>query len=365
MTVKRLTPTPARSSSTSPNPKPIVRIFPETALPNQRVSLSGLGFHDEEGTTIDEVRFGGFTLKSSRVNGGTGAINVGGDGNWSGSVDLPIVAATTAAGTHTLEVKDSRGRTGSVEVTVPPRELTVTPIWGRPGTMIKVTGTGFPSRNNHGSSVNLRIYYDVGERFTVTSAEPDAFGNFSQEILIPLRTPTPSSNFVRVEFDDDNGITVVTSAPHEVPGATVAVNPDAGPPGTEVTLNGEGFRKFAKVNAVLIGELNVAPGGTVTTNANGEFSLTFLAPGIGVGSQIVRVTVAGVTASVPFDISPSGLSAGNSIPVAEALADLGAALVRTFHFHNDAKVWTFYDPELEDDQNTQEFMISGRHTWSW
>ena len=223
-------------------PKAIVRIFPETVLANQRVSLSGLGFHDERGTTIDEVQFGGFTLKPSRVNGGTGAIDVAGDGNWNGSVDLPIVEATTSEGTHTLRVKDSLGRTGSVEVTVPPREVTVTPIWGRPGTTIKVTGTGFPSRNDHGSSVNLRIYYDAGDRFTVNSAEPDANGNFSSEIFIPLNTATPSSNFVRVEFDDDNGITVVTSASHEVPGPVVQLSPSAGPPGTRFTMRGTGFR---------------------------------------------------------------------------------------------------------------------------
>ena len=170
-------------------PKAIVRIFPETVLANQRVSLSGLGFHDERGTTIDEVQFGGFTLKPSRVNGGAGAIDVAGDGNWNGSVDLPIVEATTSEGTHTLRVKDSRGRTGSVEVAVPPREVTVAPIWGRPGTTIKVIGTGFPSRNDHGSSVNLRIYYDAGERYTVNSAEPDANGNFVREVPYPLEDP--------------------------------------------------------------------------------------------------------------------------------------------------------------------------------
>ncbi|MDE2940024.1 MAG: hypothetical protein OXR67_14100 [Chloroflexota bacterium] len=339
-------------------PKAIVRIFPETVLANQRVSLSGLGFHDERGTKIDEVQFGGFTLKPSRVNGGTGAIDVAGDGNWNGSVDLPIVEATTSEGTHTLRVKDSRGRTGSVEVTVPSREVTVTPIWGRPGTTIKVTGTGFPSRNDHGSSVNLRIYYDAGDRFTVNSAEPDANGNFSREIFIPLNTPTPSSNFVRVEFDDDNGITVVTSAPHEVPGPVVQLSPNAGPPGTRFTMRGTGFRTHIPVYQVEFADINIFPGHPVSTDANGEFEVELMAPGLDAGQQTVRTTVAGVTASATFDIKPSGVAAGASMTVAEALERLGDRLLRVFHFNNDAKVWAFYAPAVPVD-STLELMVEG------
>ena len=339
-------------------PKAIVRIFPETVLANQRVSLSGLGFHDERGTTIDEVQFGGFTLKPSRVNGGTGAIDVAGDGNWNGSVDLPIVEATTSEGTHTLRVKDSLGRTGSVEVTVPPREVTVTPIWGRPGTTIKVTGTGFPSRNDHGSSVNLRIYYDAGDRFTVNSAEPDANGNFSSEIFIPLNTATPSSNFVRVEFDDDNGITVVTSAPHEVPGPVVQLSPSAGPPGTRFTMRGTGFRTHIPVSLVEFADINIFPGHPVSTDANGDFEMELVAPGLDTGQQTVRATVAGVTASATFDIKPPGVVAGAPMTVAEALEGLGDRLLRVFHFNNDTKVWAFYAPSVAAD-STLELMVTG------
>ena len=339
-------------------PKAIVRISPQTVLPNQRVSLSGLGFHGDRGTTIDEVQIGGYTLKPARVNEGVGTIDVAGDGNWNGSVDLPIVEATTSEGTHTLQVRDSQGRTGSVEVTVPPRELQVTPIWGRPGTMIKVTGTGFPSRNDHGSSVNLRVYYDARDRFTVISAEPDANGNFSQAIQIPLKTPTPSSNFVRVEFDDDNGITVVTSAPHEVPGAVVQLNPDAGPPGTRFTLRGTGFRQHIPVYAVMFADIDVSPGQQVSTDANGEFVVELMAPGLDVGQQTVQAVVAGVSTSATFHIKPPGVVPGAPTPVAEALEGLGDRLLRVFHFNNDTKVWAFYAPVVAN-ESTLDLMVTG------
>ena len=339
-------------------PKAIVRIFPQTVLPNQRVSLSGLGFHDDRGTTIDEVRFGGYTLKPARVNGGVGAIDVAGDGNWNGSVDLPIVEATTSEGTHTLQVRDSQGRTGSVEVNVPPREVTVSPIWGHPGTVVKVTGTGFPSRNDHGSSVNLRVYYDSGDRFTIVSAEPDANGNFTQEIKIPLKTPTPSSNFVRVEFDDDNGITVVTMTRHEVPGAVVQLVPASGPPGATVIMRGTGFRPYMPVASVMFADIDVSPGNAASTDAKGEFAVEVVAPGLEAGQQTVRAVVAGVTASAAFTLTPPGVVPGTQAPVAEALENLGVRLLRVFHFNNDTKVWAFYAPVVAGD-STLKFMVTG------
>ena len=122
-------------------PNTVVRVFPETVVANQRVAISGLGFSEANGMSIDEVEFGGFVVDPSRVNVGEGAIDVAGDGSWSGFLDLPVVEATTAPGTHEIRVKDSRGRTGSVEVTVPPREVSVAPVWGRPGAIVTVSGS--------------------------------------------------------------------------------------------------------------------------------------------------------------------------------------------------------------------------------
>ena len=342
-------------------PGAVLRVFPEEVLPNQRINLDGKGFILEDGSgEIASVSIGGHIVNPDRVNDGEAELlATDRNGNWAGHVDLPINSATTTPGAREIQVTDIHGRKGLVEVTIPPREVEAVPIWGRPGTIVTVEGRGFPARNDSRSSVNVRIYYDTENGHAVTSAEPDAAGNFSREIRIPLNTPAPSSNTIRAEFDDDNGTTIVTTTRHEIAGATVQVSPAAGPPGTAVSLTGQGFRKFTKVNSVMIGELNVTPGGTVATDANGDFSLTFLAPGAGVGRQTVLVTIAGVTASAPFDISLSGVSAATPVPVVEALADLGDTLVRTFHFNNDTKAWTFYDPELTEANNTQRFMIPG------
>jgi len=339
-------------------PKALLRVFPETVLPNQRISLSGLGFSSSRDTVIDQVKIGGHVLKPSRINNGEGGPNVDRNGNWSGNVNLPIVEATTNPGTRTLEVTDSRGRTGSAEVTIPARELQVTPIWGLPGSIVTVAGTGFPSRNEYGSGVSVRIIYDFGSGVAITSAEPDANGAFTQELRLPLNTPTPSSNRVRAEFDDDTGITVITSAPHEVPGAVVQINPASGPPGSTFTLTGTGFRKHVRVVSVLFGNIDVAPGGSIATDALGEFAVEVMAPGLDPGLQTVQVTIAGVTASTPFELTPPGVTPGAIVPAAEGLAELGDRLEVLFHFNNDTKAWTYYDPFFAE-ESTLNFLVAG------
>ena len=335
-----------------------VQVVPETVLANQRVSLSGKGFSEIDGTSINEVQFGGFMIDPSRVNGGEDVIDVARDGSWSGSLDLPIIEATTMMGTHELRVRDSLGRTGSVEVTVPPRDITLTPVWGRPGSLFTVNGTGFPSRNDHGSTVVVRITYDSSNGSTTTSTETDFKGNFTQDIQIPLKTAAPSSNVVRVEFDDDTGITVATIVKQEVPAPVLQLSQEAGPPGSLVTLTGTGYRHYAPVESAMFADIDVIPGNGEATDADGEFSFDFLVPGLEVGQHTLRVSVAGVTVSSVFDITLQGVTSGTATPVALALENLGDRLKRVFNFSNETKEWTFYDPELGD-SNTLSFMIAG------
>lgn len=344
------------------HPTTTVRIFPETVLPNQRVSLWGNGFSDGTDVSIEQVSVGGFDLAPARIDGGSGSIELSRDGSWSASLDLPIVESTTEEGVYSLRVEDSRGRFGMVEFTVPSREVTVSPIWSRPGTLVTVEGTGFPVRNDNGSSISILIRYESSAGVTIASAHADAAGKFSQEVLVPLKTPLPSSNFIRVEFKDDQGKSVITTARHEVPAATVALDPVSGPPGTPVTLTGTGFRRYARVDSMTIGSIDVSPGTGLATDESGDFEARFLAPGIGLGRQAVVVSVAGVTASVSFEIKQSGVPPGGEAPVSTALEALSDNLVAIFHFNDDTKVWSFYEPGYEDAGDLRH-LITGESYW--
>ena len=165
----------------------LLRVTPEQAvLPNQRISVSGIGFSDAGAEAeIDTISIGGHPIDPSRINGGNGPVRLDRGGRWSASIDLPINSATTLAGPRELRVRDKGGREGTALVTFPAREVTITPPWGRPGTTAVIEGKNFPSRNDNGSPFNLLITYDAGGREAVFNAVTNTGGEFATEIRNP------------------------------------------------------------------------------------------------------------------------------------------------------------------------------------
>ena len=246
----------------------LLRVTPEqVVLPNQRISVSGVGFSDAGAEAeIDTISIGGHPIDPSRINGGNGPVRLDSGGRWSASIDLPINSATTLAGPRELRVRDKGGREGTALVNFPAREVTITPPWGRPGTTAVIEGKNFPSRNDNGSGFNLLITYDAGGREAVFNAVTNTGGEFATEITIPTSAAIPSVNTVRVEFVDDNGVKVVTPATHHVPGAAIVLSRTAGPPGTPVTLDAQGFRQYLPVASVMVGNIEVTPSPLTNTD---------------------------------------------------------------------------------------------------
>lgn len=349
---------------------PVIRATPQTVLPNQRIHLAGNGFSlpaaTAEPVTIAAITIAGQTIAAHRIaTGGPGnnyGIPVDSSGNWTASLDLPVNPATTRPGTLAITARDSQGRAGTVKVTVPPRQLTVAPLWGRAGTLLTVEGRHFPSRNDQGSSVQLRVIYDAGHRQTFATAQANASGYFQTKIRIPRQASAPSTNQVRVEFRDAAGALVTTATTHDVPGAVLTLTPAAGPPGTVITAAADGFRAFVPVQSVKVGNIEVTPAPRPATDAAGRVNLQILIPGLTVGNQNVTLQVNGVTVSQSFTVTAAGLAAGAATPTHTALTNLGGRFVRAFHFNNDAKTWTFYDPAAGD-ANTMDNFIAGETYW--
>ena len=213
---------------------PQINITPETVQANQRISLVGTGFSpgstigDDDGLAqidatlsdaendISKISIGGDVIIHTRINDGRD-VAVDSGGNWSASVDLPLSEATTAAGERAIRVTDSGGRTGVIVVDIPARVVTVTPDVGRVGTLAVVRGTGFPSKNDEGSSFNIEVKYDANnDKTTTVSAQPDASGRFEVQLRIPTTAAIPSTNTVRVSFQDSDLVDVVTTVAHAV-----------------------------------------------------------------------------------------------------------------------------------------------------
>ena len=355
---------------------PEVTANPVTVLPNQRISLRGSGFAagavvccaDPDGAATvhaaPSIAIGGSAINISLINEDGSTVTVDSGGNWATSVDLPISSITTSEGQREIRVTDSKGRTGTVDVTIPARTVTIDPPTGRVGTTAVVRGEGFPSKNDEGSSFNVEITYTAGTSETKVSALPDASGRFEAEIRIPTSANIPSTNTVEVEFSygpSGSQTTVVTTVTHEVPKGLLTLSRSTGAPGTEVTVTGSGFNAYASVSEVTIGSLDITPIPQARTDAQGRVEFDIIIPGMNSGIQTVDVTIREIVSSAGFTVT-SAADVGAETPAAEGVANMGDNFIRSFNFNNDTKEWSFYDPEAGD-ASTQANFIAGSTYW--
>ena len=325
---------------------PVVTSTPSTVVANQRISLVGDGFTD--GGTIARISIGGQPIDPTRYNGGQ-PVRIDNGGGWSASVNLPLVEATTSEGVRQIVVTDSSGRSGGINVTIPARKVTISPDSGRVGTLATVRGENFPSRNDDGNSFNVSIVYDSGENETTFSPVVDASGKFEAPLRIPTTADIPSTNTVRVEFDDADRQRVITTVTHSVPEGGISLSATSGSPGTVIGVTGEGFKAFVPVQSVHVGSIEVTPSPAPSTNDQGMLDFEITIPGLDNGIQTVEVEVSGTTASVGFTVMPSGVAAGDITASAKAVENLGENFVIAWNFNNDTKTWSFYDGEEGSD----------------
>ena len=344
---------------------------PQTVVANQRVSLIGTGFspRSEIGEAapsevqVARVSIGGDDIDWPRINNGRN-VDVDDGGNWSASVDLPLSEATTGVGDRTIRITDSEGRSGDVDVTLATRDFDITPPQGRVGTLAVVRGTGYPSKNDEGSSFTVDVVYNVQEgTSTRVSVVPDASGRFEVQLRIPTTASIPSTNQVEVKFKlADKTTEVLENKQHIVPEGIITLSETVGGPGSTATISGEGYKAFVNVDAVSIGTFDVTPSPKPHTDGNGMMEFDILIPGIDVGIQTIEVHVGGTTSSTGFTVTASGVSAGDITASAKAVEEMGENFVRSFNFNNDTKSWTFYSPEAPDD-STQTHFITGESYW--
>ena len=145
--------------------------------------------------------------------------------------------------------------------------------------------------------------------------------------------------------------------------------PSKGPAGTRISLSGGGFRDFAAVESITMGGVDILGNRTVSTDGDGNFQIDGLVvPGLdpGVVALTIRVGTGDLetTAIGTFEITgPAGPSEVVT-PVREAIEPLGDALERVFHFENDTKEWSFFDPRPAfSDANNLAEIREGQVYW--
>ena len=360
---------------------------PNAVVPNQTVNLQGSGWTDGGAATINAasdtsvISLGGATtgLRASgaaavsAINAGNGTVTIDNGGNWSAPVVIPMTNGSIGGGTQSLEVTDNGGRTGSVEITIASRSLSISPAASGLGTTVSVEGSGYPASNSStGAStaptVTMTYYYGSSTK-NVATFTPDGSGAFAGTFTVPLDAGIPSDNLVKSSFSytpaGGSATTVTNTVSHSVPTASLNSSVSSGPAGTIVTLTGSGFKAFSTVSTLTIGGVDSRPAPVPATDADGELSTEVMIPQLATGSHAISVTISSTTASSNFSVTASSTDTGVKSGVADAIGTpVGDNLVRVFNFNNATKDWTFYDPDPDlADANTLANVASGSVYW--
>ena len=326
-------------------------VTPSTVVPNQNVTVVGQGFGDRAkiNTNDDDgkksnVEFGGdpayLGVDSDNFNHGEG-ITTDSGGNWNASIVIPITGASTTEGTHTLDVKDSSGRSGSAEVVIAERKVTLDPPTARPGVMVQLTGSGFPASNRRSEQTAPPVSIEYGDDL-VSTVNPDSSGNIATSFRIPFDASIPSSNTVTVKFtytQNNANFDVIEHYTHEVPGATISLSASEGKPGDTITVTGEGFAQHASVSSMSIGTIDILPSPKPSTSRGGTFTTSVLIPGIDLGTHSIEVEISDTVASAVFRVveettmMPGVMMAEAAAPdVAFAAVIAEDNLIAVYHF---------------------------------
>ena len=360
---------------------------PNAVVPNQTVNLQGTGWTDGGAATINAandasvISLGGATtgLRAAStaavaaINAGNGSVTIDNGGNWSAPVVIPMTNGSMGGGTQTLEVTDNGGRTGSVEITIASRSLSITPAASGLGTTVSVEGGGYPAANSStgaatAPTVTMTYYYGSSSK-NVATFTPDGNGAFSGTFTVPLDAGIPSDNLVKSSFSytpsGGSATTVTNTVSHSIPTASLSASLSSGPAGTVVTLSGSGFKAFSTVSSLTIGGVDSRPAPVPATDGDGELSTEVMVPQLATGSHAISVTIASTTASSNFSVTAASTDTGVQSGVADAIGTpVGDNLVRVFNFNNATKAWTFYDPDPDlADANTLSNVAAGSVYW--
>ena len=326
-------------------------VTPSTVVPNQNVTVVGQGFGERakintgDDNDTSNVEFGGdpahLGVDSDNFNNGEG-ITTDSGGNWNASIVIPITGASTTEGTHALDVMDSSGRSGSAEVVIAERKVTLDPPTARPGVMVQLTGSGFPASNRRSEQTAPPVSIEYGDDL-VGTVNPDSSGNIATSFRIPFDASIPSSNTVTVKFtytQDNANFDVIEHYTHEVPGATISLSASEGKPGDTITVTGGGFAQHASVSSMSIGTIDILSAPKPSTSREGTFTTSVLIPGIDLGTHSIEVEISDTVASAVFRVveetttmMPEVMMAEEAAPeVAFAAVIAEDNLIAVYHF---------------------------------
>ncbi len=340
-------------------------------LPNESITITGNGFASgacilATDIVLDKVPV---TLDDESDDGcgsnGASGVKTSNAGQFVATVHLSPeeernTNPTLIAGTHTLEVTDDEGFTGSVVLTVATPAITVTPDVAGPRDYISVSGQNWPVDNPENPlSDAVEIVVKDTERGRRYSAFADTSGRFQIEHQVHRGVAIPSTIQVEVKYDD-----IVKIQTFDVPVATINVDPGEAQPGDTISISATNMPVYTDADEVKIGG-SVISSLDAHTDRDGNITIDeVLVPGLDPGTYSVQLTVKGTVAIGEIDILAESAAGGAPADLPGAVESLGDNLVAIFHFDDVGKNWSFYDPRPDfADLNTLTEMSNGEAYW--
>ena len=339
--------------------------------PNENIIVRGRGFSKTPGTTLASARIGGVDLLLVSHGGDLANVEVSGRQFTATFAVWPANPAdynpALEDGTHTIEITDQEGFSGTVDFTILTPTLSITPAVASPGGQVTITGTNWPVANSDGGAVSpVKLEITGGDIDADTmDASTDADGRWSVRYPVPGNIRIPATMSVRASYGEqpDQPDDIVSIVNFSVQSASLSVAPNQVSPGAALTLNAAGFAGYESNITVKIGNFDVAvPPGAAADGEGKVRNLTVTVPALDAGSYTVRLQVGGTVASSKVTVGDEHHHGNTALP--DALAPLGNNMVRVFYFDNATKTWSFYDPRPEfAELNTLTILSPGAPYW--
>ena len=297
--------------------KRAVTLSPSTANPGATVEVYGSGWGVR---TYDDVTSQVTLTLSNDTDASFGPFPVSSTGEFQGAFTVPsnsqvstiTVKATDNNGGKNVDKDDDdevlsvdQGKTGgfkdnqsaSKKLSVPTGVVTVSPNNASTGTVITITGKGFPAQTNLSG-----LKFGRAVALPVPAPATDVQGNFTVTLTVPAAgqggSLQPGAVVITATVGQISGTTSFT-----IPGPTISLSADSGRPGESLTITGTGFSAYANVDSVNFGSAPALPVPNPRTDGVGDFSASVIVPTLNPGAYTITVrTGANFTATSPIRI---------------------------------------------------------------
>ena len=342
--------------------------------PNASVIISGSGFNEGkmiavENITIDDERLvvddAGTVPCPATVSASQDCVQVTSSGEFTATVRVWTHESSNANPAldddeFTIKVKDQDGFEGKAKITIKQATVKVTPETVSPRDFIVISGENWPiSTPELDNSVTIEI--DNRSR----QADVDSTGRFRYEYQLRANIGIGDEHDVKVTYADGDRDDIEEETTFSVVEADISVNPAAAAPGQTISVSIGGMRPYTLIGEIRIGRVSLLGNQSVTTDREGDATVSDITvPYLDPGHYPVTVQVGNDTRVVEFEMLAEAAVSGVAVELPGAVSDLGDNLDAIFHFNNQSKAWTFFDPRPEfADLNTLSELNAGQPYW--